>query len=288
MAASGPKVNETSLSSFNSNHELYDKYRPDFPGAAVDGLVTKLMALTLGKSRILEVASGTGKFTRALVTRGFCGKTSSGDDLLVAAEPSQGMIDSFVKNFPDVPVVQTSAFELAAQFPGAAFDAVIAAQAFHWFGVPAALREFAHVLKPAGKLGLVWNYEDIEGLDSDNWQVKITHYIWSFDGDVPQYRRMEWVKAFHDKTPDGEGPFFETPYEELTVQFELVMPRDTVWPYWRSRSYITALPEEKQEEIRKNVEAIVYGNIPAQDLAPNGKDLIVRRATHVVCATKKS
>lgn len=287
------QVNQVSLNAYNSNHELYDQVRPDFPAAAVDGLVFDLMKLTAGKSRVLELASGTGKFTRALVDRGFCGSENATEDkhFLVAVEPSQGMIDSFQRNFPNNKplVIKASAYDLASSSEllnlknKNIWDAVIIAQAFHWFGTLAALAQFSKVLGPKGKLGLVWNYEDLVDLPATNWQVRVTEYVWSFDGDVPQYRRMNWIDAF---TTDNQQ-YFELPYEEKTVRFELTMPRSSVWPYWASRSYITALPFDKQEEIRRTVEDIVYAkDIPESDKNEND-DLIVRRATHVVCATKK-
>ncbi|VVQ29829.1 putative methyltransferase [Pseudomonas fluorescens] len=39
-------------------------------------------------------------------------------------------------------------------------DVEICAQAFHWFASTEALTEIARVLKPGGKLGLVWNLRD--------------------------------------------------------------------------------------------------------------------------------
>ena len=41
-----------------------------------------------------------------------------------------------------------------------AYDAVVAAQAFHWFDLDRALPEIARVLKPGGRIGLVWNQRD--------------------------------------------------------------------------------------------------------------------------------
>jgi ubiquinone/menaquinone biosynthesis C-methylase UbiE len=44
--------------------------------------------------------------------------------------------------------------------PDSSADAIICAQAFHWFGTPDALKEFGRVLKPGGSLGLIWNFYD--------------------------------------------------------------------------------------------------------------------------------
>jgi SAM-dependent methyltransferase len=45
----------------------------------------------------------------------------------------------------------------ATGLPDASVDLVTAAQAFHWFVVPACRREFARILRPGGLVALVWN-----------------------------------------------------------------------------------------------------------------------------------
>jgi ubiquinone/menaquinone biosynthesis C-methylase UbiE len=44
--------------------------------------------------------------------------------------------------------------------PDQSVDVVVAAQAFHWFDAVAAAKEIRRVLKPGGRMGLIWNVRD--------------------------------------------------------------------------------------------------------------------------------
>lgn len=50
----------------------------------------------------------------------------------------------------------------AIPLPDCSADAVTAGQAFHWFRTDDALIEMHRVLRPGGRLGLIWNVRDIE------------------------------------------------------------------------------------------------------------------------------
>ena len=94
----------------------------------------------------MDVGAGTGKFTALLVP--------SGADV-VAVEPLAAMREGFVAELAGVRVVEGSAE--AMPLANSSADAIVAAQAFHWFDRSRALPEFARVLRPDGRLGVIWN-----------------------------------------------------------------------------------------------------------------------------------
>ena len=60
---------------------------------------------------------------------------------------------------PDVPAVVAGTAE-ALPLAAGSVDAVTVAQAFHWFDAEAAFAELARVLRPGGRVGLIWNARD--------------------------------------------------------------------------------------------------------------------------------
>lgn len=177
---------------FDRAASVYERGRPDYPTAAVRALDR---ALGLGPRRtVVEIGSGTGKFTRALRPLGAA---------IVAIEPTRGMRSVFERTVPDVALVAGTAEALP--LPDRFADAVVAAQAFHWFRPRPALREIARVLRPGGGIGLVWNSRDV----SVPWSGRISEILdrYGWQG-VPRTRDDRWKKAF--AAPDCPfGPLHE-------------------------------------------------------------------------------
>ncbi len=129
--------------SFAAVADAYDRARPSYPAAAAEWLTGRV------PSTVVELGAGTGKFTDLLV--------ALGHDVL-ATDPLDEMLAHLRLRHPELRVATAP----AEQVPAAtrSVDTVVAAQSFHWFDTDRALREVARVLKPEGRIALVWNQRD--------------------------------------------------------------------------------------------------------------------------------
>jgi SAM-dependent methyltransferase len=123
--------------------DAYERGRPEYPVEAVRWLAGDAAA------DVVDLGAGTGKLTRALVGLGH---------RVTAVEPLEEMRARLEGAVPDAHALAGSAE--AIPLPDASADVVTSAQAFHWFDHSQALLEIARVLRPGGRLALVWNSRD--------------------------------------------------------------------------------------------------------------------------------
>jgi SAM-dependent methyltransferase len=132
---------------FSTRVEAYVRYRPGYPPEIVR-LLERECGLTPG-SLIADVGSGTGILAELFLKNG---------NRVVGVEPNREMREAsgrLLAGYPGFASVDARAE--ATTLPDASVDLVTAGQAFHWFDRPAARREFARILEPAGWVVLIWN-----------------------------------------------------------------------------------------------------------------------------------
>jgi SAM-dependent methyltransferase len=137
---------------FSGMAELYAKCRPDYPAEAVDFILARC-GLGPG-ARLVDVGCGTGISARLFARRGL---------EVIGIEPNADMRRQAEAEPPPpdapAPVYRDGTAE-ATGLADASANAVLAAQAFHWFDAAASLREFHRILKPGGWVILLWNERD--------------------------------------------------------------------------------------------------------------------------------
>ncbi|HWG61688.1 MAG TPA: methyltransferase domain-containing protein [Streptosporangiaceae bacterium] len=209
--------------SFGAAAAAYERGRPPYPPQAVDWL------LPAGASRVLDLGAGTGKLTRQLHSRGLD---------VIAVEPLPGMREQLARAVPGVSVRAGTGEDIPLE--DASVDAVLVAQAWHWMDTARASAEAARVLRPGGRLGLVWNLRD---------------------------ERADWVAALSrllrdpGEREDGEsrgrvGPPFG-PVERFTVDWTHRLSADELVDMVASRSYVITMPEAQRAAVLADVRALV-------------------------------
>ena len=132
---------------FSNRVEHYVRARPGYPAA-----ILKLLESECGLSPVsvvADVGSGTGIFSRLLLER--AGR-------VFAVEPNRAMREAAERAFANEPRFESrDGTAEATGMPVASVDLVTAAQAFHWFDLVKARREFGRILRPGGWIVLLWN-----------------------------------------------------------------------------------------------------------------------------------
>jgi ubiquinone/menaquinone biosynthesis C-methylase UbiE len=211
--------------SFGGVVDAYDRGRPTYPREAAAWLTAEAPV------SVLELGAGTGKLTEQLVALGHD---------VHATDPDAAMLARLTAQLPDVRTSQSSAEEIPSG--DRSYDVVVCAQAFHWFDLDRALPEIARVLKPGGRLSLVWNERD----ERVPWVRKLGAII----GRQDQLRAPAAVL-------EGSSLFEEA--EEAEFRFRQQVDQHTIKDLVLSRSNISTLPPEERDS-RLDAVAALYAD----------------------------
>jgi ubiquinone/menaquinone biosynthesis C-methylase UbiE len=134
------------LTRFSDRVEDYIKYRPSYPIAAINQILAKLPHPIMAA----DIGAGTGISSRLLAEAGV---------QVIAIEPNTTMREAAQ---PSPGVEYRGGTAEYTNLPDKSVDLVTCFQAFHWFEPEPSLWEFHRILKPGGRLAVVWNNRDKE------------------------------------------------------------------------------------------------------------------------------
>lgn len=131
---------------FSGRADVYEAGRPSYPVESIAALFEGL-----GDPKTLTVAdlgAGTGISTRLLAAHG---------PRVLALEPNAPMR---AKAVPDPRVTWVDGTAEATTLGDASVDVAAAFQAWHWFAHDAAVRELQRVVRPGGRIAVLYNERD--------------------------------------------------------------------------------------------------------------------------------
>lgn len=132
---------------FSTRVEAYVKYRPSYPAVMLDFLAQEL---AMGpEARVADIGAGTGILTALLASR---------VARVWAVEPNQEMRAAARRLLQEETNIEWQAGSAEATgLADGSVDLVTVAQAFHWFDRAAFKQECRRLLKPGGRVALIWN-----------------------------------------------------------------------------------------------------------------------------------
>jgi len=169
---------------FSDRTDDYVRFRPDYPAEAIDSVLETCPDPV--RWAVADIGAGTGISARLLGDRGVH---------VFAVEPNAEM-RSAAESHPNVEWIAGTGEDTGLR--QGSVDLVLCAQAFHWLRQAEAIVEFHRILRPGGRLAIVWNRRDREDPLTRGY-IEAIHEV---NGEHPAERR--------DFDPDvvrGDGRF---------------------------------------------------------------------------------
>jgi len=206
---------------FETASDVYERGRPGYQEDLV-AFVVERAGIGEG-TRVLDLAAGTGKFTRELLPFGA---------RCVAVEPSASMREMLSRVVPGVPAI--AGVGEAIPLRSGSMEAVVVAQAFHWFDAQLSLGEIARVLRPAGVLSLAWNERD----EHDPVMVELAR--------MTRWDRCMPYPVGMDFSPIIDASHRFGPVTRTEFHFTQPLDRQALVDQVASRSYVRVLPDDER------------------------------------------
>jgi SAM-dependent methyltransferase len=225
------KIGDTA-GSFGRVAGTYDRVRPGPPPSAVDWLIPD------GCGAAVDLAAGTGLFTRALL-----GRVPD----IIAVEPDGRMRAVLAERTDGVRVLDGRGE--AIPLPDASADGVFVSTAWHWLDPALAVPEIARVLRDGGRFGVIWTSRD----RAEDWVAQLDLLRLSaareetWEADEPRTADQVRVQLdrHHSVTLPPAAPFGSA--EARSFTFTRTMGVEDVVDWLATNSaFITASPASRE------------------------------------------
>lgn len=140
----------TGIDRFSNKAEKYELYRPTYTEESILKILDLCNIIPSNEIKVADIGSGTGKFTQLLLDKGF---------IVYAIEPNEQMRTIAEKKFSNYNNFNSiNKIAEDTNLEDNSISIITAAQAFHYFDLKKTKKEFMRILKPDGKVALLWNF----------------------------------------------------------------------------------------------------------------------------------
>ncbi len=222
---------------FTRRVDHYVKYRPSYPRVVLDLLETRCGLAS--DSVVADVGSGTGLLSELFLNNG---------NRVLGVEPNKEMREAGERRLAHHPRFTSVAGTAEdTTLDDASVDFVTAGQAFHWFDAEPARTEFARILRPGGRVVLVWNLR----------RKDTTPFLAAYERLLEAYRTDRGEVELWRRSDEMAGAFFgRDSFETASFDNEQVLDLDGLKGRLLSISYVPAEGEPGSDEMLRNVEEI--------------------------------
>lgn len=230
-------MTHNSTQRFSDRVENYIRFRPRYPRAVLDVLSREI---GLQPSWVVaDLGSGTGISCELFLTEGHA---------VYGVEPNEAMrmaAERMLAGFPKFHSVDGTAE--ATTLDAAAFDLVIAAQAFHWFDIPRVRAECRRILRSDGWVVLLWNTR----------QIDTTPFLCEYEA-LLQRHGTDYAKVQHNNIDSTQLDMFygAGEWRRFTVENAQSLNLDGLRGRLLSSSYVPNLGEPGCVEMLADLERL--------------------------------
>ena len=226
--------------------DAYERGRPEYAPAVAGAIAAELRVRT--GARVLDLAAGTGKLTRALLGIGLD---------VVAVEPQSALREILAASVGEECVLEGVAE--AIPLADGSVAAVTVADAFHWFDHAAALAEIRRVLCNGGGLAVVVVAPD---WGDASWAHEVGTLMAELRPAHPGFDGPSWKESV--RAAGG----WSAPREIRLTTMQPASP-EQITDYLASVSWVAAMPEDQRLAKLQRVREIIDAGETPDELPVN-------------------